>query len=67
MMMKRYSTTDFRANISNGGSMMPFEPHNAFCELAVNSNSHITGIYNCTGINVAEYIFRYILYTIKNI
>ncbi len=33
------------------------------CE--VNSNSHITGIYKCTKINVANYIFDYIIEKIK--
>lgn len=29
------------------------------CE--VNSNSHITGIFKCTGINIADYIIEYII------
>lgn len=87
--MYRHSDTDFRANISNGASMTPYEPSEAFCELAikatqelgadftgvdllfgennepilceVNSNAHIKNIYDCTGIDVAEAIFKHIL------
>lgn len=87
--MYRHSDTDFRANISNGASMSPYEPSEAFCELAikataelgadftgvdllfgennepilceVNSNAHIKNIYDCTGIDVAEAIFKHIL------
>lgn len=87
--MHRHSDTDFRANISSGASMTPYEPSEAFCELAikateelgadftgvdllfgendepilceVNSNAHIKNIYDCTGIDVAEAIFKHIL------
>lgn len=87
--MYRHSDTDFRANISSGASMSPYEPSEAFCELAikateelgadftgvdllfgendepilceVNSNAHIKNIYDCTGIDVAEAIFKHIL------
>lgn len=87
--MYRFSETDFRANVSNGASMKPYEPNEAFCKLAiaatkklgadftgvdllfgpegepilceVNSNAHIKNIYDCTGIDVAEYIFKHIL------
>lgn len=87
--MYRHSDTDFRANISSGASMLPYEPSEAFCELAikateelgadftgvdllfgendepilceVNSNAHIKNIYDCTGIDVAEAIFKHIL------
>lgn len=87
--MYRHSDTDFRANISNGASMSPYEPSEAFCQLAikateelgadftgvdllfgennepilceVNSNAHIKNIYDCTGIDVAEAIFKHIL------
>lgn len=90
--IKRYSTTDFRANISNGSSVMAFEPNESFCQLAltaslalgadftgvgllfgkngepilceVNSNSDITGLYDCSDINVAEHILRQILESI---
>lgn len=33
--MYRFSDTDFRANISNGGSMKPYEPTKKECDLAV--------------------------------
>ena len=87
--MYRYSETDFRANVTNGASMKPYEPNEAFCKLAikasqllgadftgvdllfgpndepilceVNSNAHIKNILDCTGINVAEHIFKHIL------
>ena len=92
--MYRYSETDFRANISNGGSMKPYKPSQAFCDVAiaatkglgadftgvdllfgendtpilceVNSNAHIKNIYDCTGIDVAEWIFKHILETIAH-
>lgn len=92
--MYRYSDRDFRANISNGGSMEPYTPNEAFCDLAiaatkaldadftgvdllfgeneapilceVNSNAHIKNIYDCTGIDVAEFIFKHILETITH-
>ena len=87
--MYRFSDSDFRANVSNGAAMKPYEPNEAFCELAiaatkklgadftgvdllfgpegepilceVNSNAHIKNIYDCTGIDVAEFIFKHIL------
>lgn len=87
--MYRFCDTDFRANVSNGASMKPYQPNEAFCQLAikatqvlgadftgvdllfgpngepilceVNSNAHIKNIYDCTGIDVAELIFNYIL------
>ena len=34
------------------------------CE--VNSNAHIKNIYDCTGIDVAEFIFKYIKEKITN-
>jgi len=92
--MYRYSETDFRANVSNGASMKPYTPNEAFCELAikatklldadftgvdllfgpndepilceVNSNAHIKNILDCTGINVAEFIFNHILEVINH-
>ncbi len=36
--MLRHSDTDFRANISSGGSMEPFEPPVAFREMAVHAS-----------------------------
>lgn len=87
--MYRFSETDFRANVSNGASMKPYTPNEAFCQMAiqatkklgadftgvdllfgpegepilceVNSNAHIKNIYDCTGIDVAEFIFKHIL------
>lgn len=87
--MYRFSETDFRANVSNGADIKPYEPDEAFCELAiqatqilgadftgvdllfgpngepvlceVNSNAHIKNIYDCIGIDVAEFIFKHIL------
>lgn len=87
--MYRHCDSDFRANISNGGTALPYVPNEAFCQMAikatkalgadftgvdllfgennepilceVNSNAHIKNIYDCTGIDVAEFIFEYIL------
>ncbi|MBP3888632.1 MAG: RimK family alpha-L-glutamate ligase [Cellulosilyticum sp.] len=87
--MYRHSESDFRANISNGGSALPYTPNEAFCQMAidatkalgadftgvdlmfgendepilceVNSNAHIKNIYDCTGIDVSEFIFKHIL------
>lgn len=86
--MYRYSDHDFRANISSGGFMKPYEPTDQEKELAikaaqavgasfagvdilfgnnnepivceVNGNAHIRNIYECTGINVADYMMDYI-------
>jgi len=88
--MYRYSDTDdFRANITNGGKMRPYEPTKEQIDLAVrcckilgldfagvdilfgdknepivcevNSNAHFKNIYDCTGVNVADYIMEHIL------
>lgn len=87
--MYRYATNgDFRANISNGGSMKPYQPTKQEENLAikcckilgldfagvdllfseeaslvceVNSNAHFKNIYDCTGVNTADYIIEYIL------
>lgn len=86
--MMRTSETDFRANISAGGKMVPFIPSKAFSDLAVraakrigahfagvdmlfgpsdepilceiNSNAHIKNIMDCTGVDVADCMMRYI-------
>lgn len=85
--MLRYNDNDFRANITNGGSMKPYTPTAYEIETAktvmkelkldfggvdilfgengpvvceVNSNAHFKNIYDCTGVNVAEYIAEYI-------
>lgn len=92
--MYRYSVNeDFRANITNGGKMKPYEPNQEQKELAircckqlgldfggvdilfgenqepivceVNSNAHFKNIYDCTGVNVADYIIEYILKKIR--
>lgn len=89
--MYRYTTDgDFRANITNGGSMKPYEPTEEEKNLAircckilgldfagvdllfadektslvceVNSNAHFKNIYDCTGVNTADYIIEYILH-----
>lgn len=87
--MLRTSETDFRANVTNGGTMHKYVLPKEFEELAikasqiigadfsgvdlmfgeeeepilceVNSNAHIKNIYDCTGIDVTEHIFDYIL------
>lgn len=91
--MYRYNDNDFRANITNGGSMKVFEPsaemknmalevctrlgldfggidllfgendRPVFCE--ANSNAHFKNLYDCTGINTADYIMKYIRETME--
>lgn len=84
---------DFRANITNGGTMKAYQPTKEEITLAikvcqclevdfagvdllfgkegkmlvceVNSNAHFKNIYDCTKVNVAEYIVAYILKKIK--
>lgn len=84
---------DFRANVSNGGSMAPYKPSKEEQELAVrcckilktdfagvdllkgengeilvcevNSNAHFKNIFDCTGVNVAEFIMDYMQQQIK--
>lgn len=92
--MYRYSNNgDFRANLSIGGDMKPFEPTKEQSELAikccemigldfagvdllfgendtpivceVNSNAHFKNIYDCTGVNAAEEIMKYIKYKLR--
>lgn len=85
--MIRYNENDFRANITNGGSMKAYEPTPEEVKTAeiaaealgldfggvdilfgndgpvvceVNSNAHFKNIYDCTGVNVAEYIAEYV-------
>jgi RimK family alpha-L-glutamate ligase len=88
--MFRHSTTsDFRANVTNGGEMLRYKPSREqeamalsvtkqlgldfagvdilfgpgdepiLCE--VNSNAHFKNIYDCTGIDTADYLFDYII------
>lgn len=91
--MYRYNENDFRANVTNGGSMLTYEPNEEqkktalnvckylgldfggvdimfgendepiVCE--VNSNAHFKNLYDCTGINTANDIIRYIGEQIK--
>ncbi len=87
--MYRYSENgDFRANITNGGKMKPYQWTNQQEEIAVrctkalgldfagvdilfgdddepivceiNSNAHFKNIFDCTGVNTAEFIMKYI-------
>lgn len=39
--MMRVSETDFRANVTNGGVMRPFQPPADFCELAIAASEQI--------------------------
>ena len=85
----RVSDHDFRANVTNGGRMEPFQPPSEFTDMAVrcsrvlgadfagvdllfgpdgepvlcevNSNAHFKNLYNCTGVDVADHIARYIV------
>jgi glutathione synthase/RimK-type ligase-like ATP-grasp enzyme len=87
--MYRYSDTDFRANITNGGKMKEHKPSKEECMLAlntakaleldfagidllygednkmlvceVNSNAHLAGIIECTGVDVADEIVSWVL------
>ena len=86
--MLRHNENDFRANITNGGSMERFEPSEEMKEMAikacsilqldfagvdilfgadgpvlceVNSNAHFKNLYDCTGVNAAEYIIKHII------
>ncbi len=85
--MLRYNNNDFRANITNGGSMKNYTPTEEEIAVAqkvckalnldfggvdilfgkngpivceVNSNAHFKNIFDCTGVNVADYIGEYI-------
>lgn len=90
--MYRYSESDFRANITAGARMQPYEPTEEQAALAVaccrylgldfagvdilfgehetplvcevNSNAQVRNIFDCTGINIADAIFDYILRTL---
>jgi len=91
--MRRYSTNDFRANITTGGMMESYHPTKLEKELAiaatkaigadfagvdlllgptgkpivceVNSNAHIRNMFDCTNINVADFMIDYILDRLK--
>ena len=85
--MYRYSLTDFRANLTAGGEMKPYEPTEEEAALAVsastaveadfsgvdllfgedgplvcevNSNAHFKNLYQCTGVNTAYEILKFI-------
>lgn len=85
--MKRISKTDFRANVTLGGSMEPYKPTKDEVELAVrvseilgldfagvdllqtksgplvcevNSNVHFKTLYECTGVDTAVHLMRWI-------
>ena len=86
--MQRSNPMDFRANITNGGSMQPYNPTKEQVKMAVtackvlgldfagvdilfgpgdkpllcevNSNAHFKNLFDCTRVNAAEYIIKYI-------
>lgn len=86
--MLRTNENDFRANITNGGSMQSYTPTKEQEEMAiqvceklkldfagvdimfgnegepvlceVNSNAHFKNLYDCTGVNTAKEILKYI-------
>src|SRR5699024_4338132 len=87
--MKRTAVDDFRANVTNGGTMQAYTPTEVEKNVAIQathaigadfagvdllygkddtplvcevySNAHIHNLYDCTGINSADYILDYIL------
>lgn len=87
--MTRTAATDFRANVTAGGTAQIYQPTNTEVQVAVaatkaigadfagvdllfgpdgfpiiceiNSNAHIRSMYECTKINVADYIIDYII------
>ena len=88
-MERKAKPGDFRANITNGGSMRPYVPSKEEQNIAVqcckilqvefagvdllfdkdgkylvcevNSNAHFKNIYDCTGVNTANYIMERIV------
>jgi RimK family alpha-L-glutamate ligase len=88
-MFRHSETGDFRANVTNGGLMIPYKPTieqekmtlaivaylgldfagvdllfdgngmPLLCE--VNSNAHFKNIFDCTGVNTADFIIDYIV------
>lgn len=94
-MERKAKQGDFRANISNGGSMKEYKPTEKEAQLAVyccnilgvdfagvdllwgengepmvcevNSNAHFKNIFDCTGVNTADYILSYILEQLKGL
>ncbi|GGJ84164.1 alpha-L-glutamate ligase [Lentibacillus kapialis] len=91
--MSRHAESDFRTNVTAGGTMQAYRPASMEKELAVraakvigadfagvdllsgsdnspliceiNSNAHIRNMFDCTGINVADFIIRYIRHKFK--
>ena len=87
--MMRYNDNDFRANVTNGGKMLNYQPTMAQIDMAlkdckllsldfggvdilfgkdgapvlceINSNAHFINLSNCTGIDVADCIVKYVL------
>ncbi|WP_152654759.1 RimK family alpha-L-glutamate ligase [Oceanobacillus sp. CFH 90083] len=86
--VERRNNKDFRANVTNGGKMLPFPLDETIEKLAVtaakaigadfagvdllfgqnkelliceiNANAHIRNLYECTGVNAADYMISYI-------
>lgn len=86
--MLRYSETDFRSNVSNGGKIMEYKPSNAQLDMAIkaceqlyldfagvdilfgkdeepilceiNSSAQFKSTYDCTGVNIADFIIDHI-------
>lgn len=86
--MMRVNDHDFRANITAGGRMLPFNPPKAFSAMAVkaaklvgadfagvdilfgegdepilceiNSNAHMKNMFDCTKVDIADYIIKHI-------
>lgn len=87
--VERQNEVDFRANVTNGGKMLPFPLNENTEKLAVaaakaigadfagvdllfgqdselliceiNANAHIRNLYECTGVNAADYMITYII------
>ncbi|MBR5250784.1 MAG: RimK family alpha-L-glutamate ligase [Clostridia bacterium] len=87
--MMRYNENDFRANVTNGGKMLNYQPNTAQIDMAlkackllsldfggvdilfgkddtpvlceINSNAHFINLSNCTGVDVADCIVKYVL------
>ena len=87
--MMRYNDNDFRANVTNGGKMLNYQPTMAQIDMAlkackllsldfggvdmlfgkdgapvlceINSNAHFINLSNCTGVDVADCIVKYVL------
>ena len=53
-------------NLDFAGVDMLFGENNEPIVLEVNSNAHFKNLYDCTGINTAEYIADYIIQKVNN-